>query len=132
MKRFGLSTKEKIKSKNDFELVYTAGEVLFSSSNKLKAAILIRNEKEEAVLKTAFAVSRKSGNAVWRNRVKRLLRESFRINKEIVRPLVEPKKLSLLIVLSPNTINQRNNKKIFLKDIMIDVIDLLNQIRAKL
>ncbi len=132
MKQFGLSAKERIKSKNDFEQVYSSGEILFSSSNKLKAAILIRNEKEEAVLKTAFAVSRKSGNAVWRNRIKRLLRESFRLNKEIVKPLVEAKKLSLLIVLSPNTINQRNNKKIFLKDMMNDVIDLLNQIRAKL
>lgn len=132
MKRFDLSAKERIKSRKDFELVYTAGEVLFSSSNRLKAAILIRNEKEEAVLKTAFAVSRKSGNAVWRNRVKRLLRESFRLNKVELKSEVNSKKKILFIVLSPNTINQKNNKKVFLKDIMNDVIDLLNQIKMKL
>lgn len=132
MKRFGLSANERIKSRNDFELVYTTGEVLFSSSNRLKAAILIRNENEEAVLKTAFVVSRKSGNAVWRNRVKRLLRESFRLNKESLKAEVDSKRKILLVVLSPNTINQKKNKKIILKDIMNDVIDLLNQIRAKL
>ncbi len=132
MKRFGLPANERIKSRNDFELVYTSGEVLFSSSNRLKAAILIRNENEEAVLKTAFAVSRKCGNAVWRNRVKRLLRESFRLNKESLKTEVDSKRKFLLVVLSPNTINQKKNKKIILKDIMNDVIDLLNQIRAKL
>lgn len=132
MKRFGLSSKERIKSKKDFELIYSGGEVLFSFSNKLKATILIRNEKKEAVLKTAFAVSRKSGNAVWRNRVKRLLRESFRLNKEILRAEIDSQKKFLLIVFSPNSINRTNYKKIFLKDIMNDVIDLLNQIKAKL
>ncbi len=132
MKRFGLSSKERIKSKKDFELIYSEGEILFSSSNKLKAAILIRNEKKEAVLKAAFAVSRKNGNAVWRNRVKRLLRESFRINKEMLRTEIDLQKKFLLIVFSPNSINQMNYKKIFLKDIMNDVIDLLNQIKAKL
>ena len=132
MKQFGLSSQERIKSKNEFDFIYSTGEILFSFSNKLKAVILIRNEKEEAVIKTAFAVSKKSGNAVWRNRVKRLLRESFRLNKEIVKPEVLSKKLCLLMVLSPNTINQKNYKKICLKDIMNDVIDLLNQIRAKL
>ena len=132
MKQFGLSAKERIKSRNEFELVYTSGEVLFSSSNRFKAAILIQNEKEEAVLKTAFAVSRKSGNAVWRNRVKRLLRESFRLNKTELKSEVNSKRKALFVVLSPNTINQKNNKKIFLKDVMNDVIDLLNQIKAKL
>jgi len=128
----GLSSKERIKSKKDFELIYSGGEVLFSSSNKFKATILIRNGKKETVLKTAFAVSRKSGNAVWRNRVKRLLRESFRLNKEILRAEIDSQKKFLLIVFSPNSINQTNYKKIFLKDIMNDVIDLLNQIKAKL
>jgi ribonuclease P protein component len=132
LKQFGLSAKERIKSKKEFDVVYSAGQAFYSSSNKLKAVVLIQKETEEAVLKTAFAVSRKSGNAVWRNRVKRLLRESFRFNKQNLKSIVELNKIKLFVVLSPNTINQKNKKKIVLSDLQTDVIDLLNQIKVKL
>lgn len=132
MKQFGLSAKERIKSKNEFELVYSKGEILFSSSNKLKAVFIIERDLEEAVIKTAFAVSSKSGKAVWRNRVKRILRNSLRLNKQVLFEEAKSKKVKLLLVLSPNRINEMNYKKISLKDVQIDVIDLLDQIRAKL
>ena len=132
MKQFGLSSRERIKSKNDFDLVYSSGEVLYSPSNKLKTVILIRKETGAALLKAAFAVSRKSGNAVWRNRIKRLLRESFRLNKLDLQSAVEYNKINLFIVFSPNAINQKDNKKITLKEIAADVIDLLLMIKKKL
>ena len=132
MKQFGLSAKERIKSKNEFDLVYSAGEILFSSSQKFKAVFFIHKESETSGIKAAFAVSRKSGNAVWRNRVKRLFRESFRQNKQELKELVELKNVSLLIVFSPNMINQTNRKKIFLKEILPEVVDLMNQVKAKL
>lgn len=132
MKQFGLSAKERIKSKNEFDLVYSAGEILFSSSQKFKAVFFIQRESETSGIKAAFAVSRKSGNAVWRNRVKRLFRESFRQNKNELKELVELKKVSLLIVFSPNMINQTNRRKIFLKEVMPEVVDLMNLIKAKL
>jgi ribonuclease P protein component len=132
LKQFGLSAKERIKSKKEFDEVYSAGKTFYSSSNKLKTVVLIQKETEEAVLKTAFAVSRRCGNAVWRNRVKRLLRESFRLNKQNLLSAVEFSKVKLFVVLSPNTINQTKNKKIVLNDIMTDVVDLLKQIEAKL
>jgi ribonuclease P protein component len=132
LKQFGLSAKERIKSKNEFELVYSKGEILFSSSNKLKAVFFIEREVEEAVIKTAFAVSSKSGKAVWRNRVKRILRNSLRFNKQVLFGEARLKKIKLLVVLSPNRINEMNYKKISLKDVQMDVIDLLEQIRAKL
>ncbi|MHB8905253.1 MAG: ribonuclease P protein component [Melioribacteraceae bacterium] len=132
MKQFGLSAKERIKSKNEFDLVYSAGEILFSSSQKFKAVFFIHKESETSGIKAAFAVSRKSGNAVWRNRVKRLFRESFRQNKQELKELVELKNVSLLIVFSPNMINQTNRKKIFLKEVLPEVVDLMNQVKAKL
>jgi len=113
-------------------LVYSSGEVLYSPSNKLKTVILIRKETGAALLKAAFAVSRKSGNAVWRNRIKRLLRESFRLNKLDLQSAVEYNKINLFIVFSPNAINQKDNKKITLKEIAADVIDLLLMIKKKL
>jgi len=132
LKQFGLSAKERIKIKNEFDLVYSAGEILFSSSQKFKAVFFIHKESETSGIKAAFAVSRKSGNAVWRNRVKRLFRESFRQNKQELKELVELKNVSLLIVFSPNMINQTNRKKIFLKDVLPEVVDLMNQVKAKL
>ena len=132
MKQFGLSSKERIKSKNEFDLVYSAGEILFSSSHKFKAVFFIHKESDTSGIKTAFAVSRKSGNAVWRNRVKRLFRESFRQNKTELKELVELKRVSLLIVFSPNMVNQKNRKKIFLKEVLPEVVDLMKQVKAKL
>ncbi|MDQ7816500.1 MAG: ribonuclease P protein component [Melioribacteraceae bacterium] len=132
MKRFGLSASERIKSKKEFELVYSRGEILFSPSNKLKAVFFIDRSPDMIGIKTAYAVSSKSGNAVWRNRIKRLLRESYRLNKMEINNACRSKKLKLLLVFSPGTLNQTNNKKIFLKDIMNDVNDLLIQIGTKL
>ncbi|MDP3582842.1 MAG: ribonuclease P protein component, partial [Ignavibacteria bacterium] len=103
-----------------------------SSNQKLKAVFLIERETEQAVLKAAFAVSRKAGIAVWRNRVKRLFRESFRLNKTILKAEVENKKIRLNIVFVPNSINERRNKKISLEQIMPDVVDLMNKIKVKL
>ncbi len=131
MKQFGLSSKERIKSKNEFDLVYSAGEILFSSSQKFKAVFFIQKESETSGIKTAFAVSRKSGIAVWRNRIKRLLRESYRLNKKEICSEVKLKKMRVFIVFSPNIINQKNSRKIFLKEVMPEVIDLMNRIKAR-
>jgi ribonuclease P protein component len=132
LKHFGLSKKEKIKSKKEFDLVYSTGEFQISPSQKLKALFLIDRTSGSAGVKTAYAVSRKAGNAVWRNRVKRLLRESYRLNKKQIIEDCGCKAINLLLVFSAYGINQRKNKKIFLKEIMPDVVDLMNSLRAKL
>lgn len=132
MKQFGLSYKERIKSKKEFDLVYSDGEVLYPESKKIKSSIFIERNPDIVGVKTAYAVSRKTGSAVWRNRLKRLLRESYRLNKELLKTACEEKKLEILLIFSPNTINQENRRKILLKEIMPEVVDLMNQIRAKL
>jgi ribonuclease P protein component len=132
LKQFGLSSKERIKNKKDFDLVYTSGEVIIAPTQKIKAIFFIEKVSPEPGVKTAYAVSHKAGNAVWRNRFKRLLRESYRLNKEILKPDCETKNLKLLLVFSPNMLNQRKNKKINLMDVMPDVIALMNRIKAKL
>ena len=132
MKQFGLSSKERIKSKKEFDLVYSSGEILFSSNQKLKAVFKIEKETEQAVLKAAFAVSSRAGIAVWRNRIKRLMRESFRTNKQILKSIVEENNIRLMIVFSPVYLNERKNKKITLTDVLPEIVDLMKQIQTRL
>ena len=61
----------RLKKEKDFNKVFSKGKRLFSHSLTL---IYL----EESELKAGFAVSKKHGGSVRRNRIKRILRESFR------------------------------------------------------
>lgn len=61
----------RLKKEKDFNLVFRKGKRIFSDSLSL-----VYLPAEE--LKAGFAVSKKHGGSVKRNRIKRLLRESFR------------------------------------------------------
>ena len=61
----------RLKKEKDFKLVFNKGKRLFCSDFTL----IYFNS---ACLKAGFAVSKKHGKSVKRNRIKRLLRESFR------------------------------------------------------
>ena len=61
----------RLKKEKDFNLVFSKGKRLFSSELTL---VYIPSEQ----LKVGYAVSKKHGGSVNRNRIKRLLRESFR------------------------------------------------------
>ena len=132
MKQFGLSKKERIKSKNEFSLVYLKGSISYSSGKKLKANYYSLTCSDDPGVKVAFAVHRKSGNAVWRNRVKRLLRTAFRLNKiKLVESYCSKEKL-LLLVISPYGINQKTNKQISFCDLEPGVIELIQKVNAHL
>ena len=61
----------RLKKEKDFNLVFNKGKRLYSSN----LTLVYLPSKE---LKAGFAVSKKHGGSVKRNRIKRLLRESFR------------------------------------------------------
>ena len=61
----------RLKKEKDFNLVFSKGKRIFSS-----ALTLVYFPSTE--IKVGFAVSKKHGGSVKRNRIKRLLRESFR------------------------------------------------------
>ena len=130
MKEFSISKKEIINTKNEFDQVFNSGKTIYSNSRKLKAIFYINKNAGSEGFKVAFAVHTKAGSAVWRNRVKRLLRESFRLNKGVLSASL--KNVFLLVVFSLNTINQRNHIKIKLSDIVSDVIELMNKIRVEM
>ncbi|VAX29541.1 hypothetical protein MNBD_IGNAVI01-1478 [hydrothermal vent metagenome] len=124
MKRFGLSKKERIKKKNDFSRVYNSGKIIYSNSRKLKAIFYLGEDGAKNV-KVAFGISKKAGNAAWRNRLRRLLKEAYRQNKETLSETNN----SIYIVFSPNTINKKKYPKLYLRDVEADLVDLLQKLR---
>ena len=72
MKRF-----PSIKKNSDFQIVYKKGK---SFANRLLVMYVYRTESDKT--RIGISVSKKVGNSVVRHRVTRLIRESFRLNRE--------------------------------------------------
>ena len=130
MKKFGLSAHEKIKSRKDFEDLYSRGITVFSSTKKIKAVYIIDQNSHKPGIKISVAVSRKSGKAIWRNRVKRLLKESYRLNKNILVTKVIDLNFFIRLIFSPYSINMKKNKNIYLGEVMPDVIEIMSRISS--
>jgi len=120
LKKFGLSQQERIKQSKEIEKVFSAGKVFFVPSKRIRAIYLLTKDPSCSV-KVAFAVSKRAGNAVWRNRVKRVLREAYRLNKTDIIEKAASSGKSALIVFSPGYLNQKKHKKIFFGDLVNDV-----------
>ena len=112
----------------DFELVYKTGLVIISEDKKIKANYLFESKDINNTVKIGLSVASKKGNSVWRNRLKRILRESLRMDRENLQNIIELKNANLLIIFSPYSINQTNSKKIFLKEIKPAIWDILKRI----
>jgi len=128
VKRFSFGKNERIKEKKLFEELYTSGKVSISNNKKIKAVHFLIESVDVVFPKVAVAVSKKAGNAFWRNRIKRLLREAYRLNKLPVSSFCIEKKKQLFIVFSPFLLNQKDHKTIGLLDIMPGVQEILSAI----
>lgn len=126
MKRLSFGKSERIKDKKHFEKIYESGNVFFSSDKKVKAVYLFIEDSDVRLPKVAVAVSKKAGNAFWRNRIKRLLREAYRLNKLPISSFCIEKKNQLFIIFSPYQLNQKENKTIKLFEIMPGVQEILS------
>lgn len=131
MKNQGLSSQERIKSKKEFEELYSSGLIFISSDKRIKAIYLVKENKKNGV-KIAAVVSKKLGNAVWRNRVRRLIKEAYRLNKqELVSSCVNTEK-SINLIFSAFALSEKKNKKISLSEIVPGVLESLKKIKAAL
>lgn len=67
---------KKIKNSKEFSLVYNNSKKIYTKY----AIVFVRNNEHEEQ-RFGFVASKKTGNAVQRNRIKRLFREYIRLNK---------------------------------------------------
>jgi ribonuclease P protein component len=71
---------EKIRKNIEFRTVYRRGK---SFSNQLLVLYIYKNRKE--LNRVGISVSKKVGKSVIRSRVKRLISESYRLNKDTIK-----------------------------------------------
>lgn len=131
MKLFSLSKYERIKEKKNIQLLIQDGSSVFSSKNSLKAIYLIQDSNEPGV-KIAVGISRKAGKAVWRNKLKRLIRNAYRSNKIPLVKSAQQSKKQALILFTSLSYNEQNSKKILYREIETEVKSLLNKIEKRI
>ena len=120
---------EWLKSKSEIELVYKNGQTVVSNDKKLRAKYYFANNEDiNEKVKAGLSVSSDKGNSVWRNRMKRILRELIRKEKEILLSIVKQKNTNFLIIFSPHSITQSSFNKVSLKDITSPMSDILNKL----
>jgi ribonuclease P protein component len=132
LKNFGLSKNERIKKAKDFKKIYLEGKVVFSDDGRLKATFLINACRDNPVVKVSAVVSKKTGKAVWRNRLKRLIKESYRLNKLELLEACAVKKVSLDLIFTPIGFSLLEDKRIKLAEFMPAMLDLLNKVKERL
>lgn len=76
MKTQAFGKEERIRKRRDYTRIYEQGTRIYS-----RRFIIIVCPNPQGIRRLGTTVSKKAGNAVQRNRIKRLLREFFRLNK---------------------------------------------------
>lgn len=78
----GLPPERRIQHRNEFQDIFRSGTVDVDST------LVVHAMRSSGVTRLGISVSRKTGNAVTRNRWKRLIREAFRLNYDRLPPNV--------------------------------------------
>lgn len=90
MKQFAFPRLSRLRRKKEFEAVFDAGKKTVTGE-----LVMWYRTADEARSRIGLMVSKKTGGAVRRNRLKRLLREAFRLSKtelkEGTRLIIYPK-----------------------------------------
>jgi len=127
LRQFSFPRSQHLKSTKDIKNLFSRGEVILSEKLFIKCHYLIESSIKFEI-KIGFGVSKKAGNAVWRNRFKRLAKEVFRQNKDVFSSIEYVK---IIIMVTPYKLNSTKNKRLELKLIYDDIFSLLKLVAEK-
>ncbi len=100
---FSYPKKEKLKKKNSIDMLFTSGKSVSKYPLRL---VYVANETEDTPLKIGVSVSKKYfKRAVDRNYYKRLLRESYRLNKSLLLDNLDSKYSGMLFYQTKDTLD---------------------------
>lgn len=121
---FTYNKTEKLKSKKELDNLFANGKSFLVFP--LKVFYSISDKLSEDNINLGVGVSKRNfKNAAERNRVKRLLREAYRLNKTNLHRTITNKQLSFFILFIDKTMPEKRN---IIDDKMIKVLDKLNKI----
>jgi ribonuclease P protein component len=116
-----LEKSEILRGRGAFKEVLTKGRRL-QGTYIFCYLLRVNSERKKAVpIQAGFAVSRSVKSAVKRNRVRRLMREAYRLNKGKVMKLVLGQERSFEIVFLYKENTGKNTGELKLKDIDLDI-----------
>lgn len=101
MTNYKYPTEEKLKKKDEITLLFEKGK--WKNSGNLRI-IILKNHPDLPIENVKIGVSvskRYFKKAVFRNRVKRLLRECYRLNKDLYKEYFGDKTVAMLFWVSP-------------------------------
>jgi ribonuclease P protein component len=134
--RFRFPKSERIKSEKIFERTLLFGKKIYSKSQKLKCSFVIEDLNPETpdknYIQVAFAISRKSGKAVWRNKFKRILRELYRLNKHSLLDLLKAHSRKLYFIISSHKLNEKTTPKLKLRELENDMLEIFEMIKKEI
>lgn len=125
---YTLSKSEILRGKQNFQRIYSLGKKIYK--NKITCIYLIeKKETPENKIQVGFSVNRKIKLAVLRNRLKRLMREAFRLNKNILN-FEAVKHYNIFLIFYFHKILE--NKKIKFQDVAEEIISILKQVSEEI
>lgn len=94
---FTYNKNEKLKSRKELDKVFTAKKSFLVFP--LKVFCLFNETSNDSLIRCGVGVSKKNfSNAVDRNRLKRLMREAYRLNKQPLHETINAKQLSFFVL----------------------------------
>ncbi len=130
MSEYSLSGRERIRGKNAFDLVFSKGKRITSSDKLLRGFYIVTKSSDGVPVKIAVGISRKAGNAVWRNRLRRLVKECYRLNKTLLKSRLTAADKQVLLIVLPAGISSKKLRMPVLNQITPALTDILSRIEV--